>query len=158
MHAGEKYFDDYELGEIVPAASRTVTEADVVNFAGLSGDYHPLHINDLFAQKSQFGRRIAHGMLTLTIMSGLMHTAGIAGDKSMAFLSLRNWDFKAPIYLGDTMTVRIEVADKHESKKPDRGVITFHCQILNLSRDGEVSSEGDWVQMYARRGPAAPSS
>ena len=79
MHAGEKYFDDYQMGEIVPAASRTVTEADVVNFAGVSGDYHPLHVNDLFAQKSQFGRRIAHGMLTLTIMSGLMHSAGIAG-------------------------------------------------------------------------------
>lgn len=152
MHASEKDFDGYELDELIAAPSRTITEADVVNFAGVSGDYHPLHTDDNFAKKSQFGRRIAHGMLTLTVMSGLMHAAGVASDKSMAFLSLNNWGFKAPVYLGDTITVRITVAHKHESKKLDRGVITFHCQIVNLTRGGEVSSEGDWVQMYGRGG------
>ena len=124
-----------------------------MNFAGISGDYHPLHTDEGFAKKSQFGGRIAHGMLTLTVMSGLMHAAGIASAQSMAFLSLTNWNFRAPVYLGDTITIKISVADKHESKKPDRGVITFHCQIVNVTRGGEVSSEGDWVQMYRRGGP-----
>jgi len=151
MHALDKYFDDYQPGEVVPAPSRTITEADVVNFAGLSGDYHPLHMDDLFARQSRFGARIAHGMLTITIASGLLYAAGISSDKSMAFLGIKGWDFKAPVYLGDTITVRITVAEKHESRRPERGIITFRCQVVNLSRDGEVACEGDWVQMYRRR-------
>ena len=155
MTALDKDFDAYIVGEVIPAPSRTVTETDVVNFAGISGDYHPLHMDEQHAKASQFGQRIAHGMLTMTVMSGLLFMAGVSSPHSLAFLGLRDWNFKAPVYFGDTITVRIEVADKRESRKPDRGIVTFHCQIINVTRDGEVSSEGDWVQMYRRQTPAA---
>ena len=151
MHASEKHFDDYQVGEVIPAPSRTITETDVVNFAGLAADYHPLHVDEEFARKSQFGQRIAHGMLSFVVMSGLLYLAGVSSDKSMAFLGIRDWNFKAPVFIGDTLTVRITVVDKHASKKPDRGVLTFHCEVLNVTRSNEVACEGKWVQMYRRK-------
>ena len=154
MLAVDKDFDGYRIGEVIPAPSRTVTEADVINFAGISGDFHPLHMDETHARASQFGERIAHGMLTLTVMSGLLFSAGVSSPHSMAFLGLQDWRFRAPVFFGDTITVRIEVVNKRESSKPDRGIVTFHCQVINVTRDGEVSSEGDWVQMYRRQLPA----
>ena len=71
MHARDKDFDGYAVGEIIPAPSRTITEADLVNFAGVSGDYHPLHVDEEYAKASPFGGRIAHGMLTVAVVSGL---------------------------------------------------------------------------------------
>ncbi len=151
-----KWFDDYKQGDVVPAPSRTVTEADVVTFAAFSGDWHSLHTDDLFAKQSQFGSRIVHGMATIAIMSGLMFRAGLASDAAMGFLGINNWAFKAPVYMGDTITAHIEVKEARVSRsKPDRGIITFHIQIVNKTRKNEVSSEGDWSQMYSR-GPYAP--
>jgi acyl dehydratase len=146
----DKNFDGYELGEDFYSPGRTVTETDVVNFAGLTGDWHYVHTDALAASKSQFGQRIAHGTLTFAIASGLMARMGIGSEHSIAFLAIRNWTFKAPVFLGDTIRVRVEVKDKHESRKLDRGVITFLCQVLIANRDDEVSSEGEWVQMYKR--------
>jgi len=150
VNAHEKDFNAYTVGEVIPAPSRTVTEADVVNFAGVSGDYHPLHLDETHARASEFGERIAHGMLTMSIMSGLMFSAGISSPYSMGFLGLNDWKFAAPVYLGDTVTVRIEVANKRETRRGDRGVVTFRLQIINRTRDDEVACEGDWVQMYRK--------
>ena len=150
MHARDKDFDGYAVGEVIPAPSRTITEADLVNFAGVSGDYHPLHVDEEYAKASPFGSRIAHGMLTVSVVSGLMFAAGLASEHSMGFLGVEGLRFKSPVYPGDTVGVRIEVAGKRETSRGDRGVVTFHFQALNVSRGGEVACEGDWVQMYRR--------
>jgi acyl dehydratase len=147
----ERYFDDYEVGDLVPCPNRTITEADVVNFAAYSGDWHPAHTDQLYAERQIYGERILQGMASLAIMTGLMFRSGVFSDASVAFLGLRDWRFRAPIRIGDTISLRLEVIEKRLASRGDRGVVTFHIAVLNRSRADEVASEGDWVSLYLRR-------
>jgi acyl dehydratase len=147
MTAGRRYFEDIEVGEEYESPGRTVTETDIVLFAGLSGDYNVLHTDAEFMKKSIFGERIAHGLLGLAIQSGLFYRAGPA-YATLAFLGLR-WKFKAPIKIGDTIRVRARVTAKRETSKPDRGIVVVERQVLN-QRD-EVVQEGETELMVERR-------
>ncbi|HXG03344.1 MAG TPA: MaoC/PaaZ C-terminal domain-containing protein [Candidatus Binatia bacterium] len=147
MTAGRRYFEDIAIGEEYESPGRTVTETDIVLFAGLSGDYNVLHTDAEFMKKSIFGERIAHGLLGLAIQSGLFYRAGPA-YATLAFLGLR-WKFKAPIKIGDTIRVRARVAAKRETGKPDRGIVVLERQVLN-QRD-EVVQEGETELMVERR-------
>jgi acyl dehydratase len=142
------HFEDFEVGTETVTDSRTVTEADVVAFAGLSGDYNPLHVDAEFARTSPFGERIAHGLLGLAIASGLVSRTGAIEGTTLAFLATE-WRFTAPIKLGDTITVRSRVADKRETSKPDRGVVTFAVQVVN--QRSEVVQEGTQTLLMKRR-------
>ncbi|HEY3185522.1 MAG TPA: MaoC/PaaZ C-terminal domain-containing protein [Gaiellaceae bacterium] len=142
------HFEDLEVGTETETDSRTVTEADVVAFAGLSGDYNPLHVDAEFARTTPFGERIAHGLLGLAIASGLVSRTGAIEGTTLAFLATE-WRFTAPIKLGDTITVRSRVADKRESSKPDRGVVTFAVQVVN--QRSEVVQEGTQTLLMKRR-------
>jgi acyl dehydratase len=145
------YFEDYTPGLVIPCPSRTVTEADIVNFAAYSGDWHPAHTDQLYAESQIYGERILHGMASLAMMTGLMFRAGVFSDASIAFLGLRDWRFKAPIRIGDTITLHLEVIEQRPARKPDRGVVVFKIAILNRTRQNEVASEGEWVSLYLRR-------
>ncbi len=148
MTADERrHFDEIRIGEEYESPGRTVTEADIVIFAGLSGDYNVLHTDAEFMKHSIFGERIAHGLLGLSIQSGLL-TRGMRPYATIAFIGLR-WKFKGPIKIGDTIRVRARVIDKKETSKPDRGIITLARQVLN-QRD-EVTQEGETDLMVARR-------
>ena len=148
MPADERrHFDEIQMGEEYESPGRTVTEADIVIFAGLSGDYNVLHTDAEFMKHSIFGERIAHGLLGLSIQSGLL-TRGMRPYSTIAFIGLR-WKFKGPIKIGDTIRVRARVIDKKETSKTDRGVITLARQVLN-QRD-EVVQEGETDLMVARR-------
>ncbi len=142
-----RHFEDIELGEEYESPGRTVTEADIVMFAGLSGDYNVLHTDAEFMKSSIFGERIAHGLLGLSIASGLL-TRGMRPYATIAFMGLR-WKFKGPIKIGDTIRVRAKVAAKKETAKPDRGIISVARQVLN--QRGEVVQEGETDVMVARR-------
>ena len=142
-----RYFDEIQAGEEYVSPGRTVTEADIVIFAGLSGDYNVLHTDSEFMKSSIFGERIAHGLLGLAIQSGLL-TRGMRPFATLAFLGLR-WKFKGPIKIGDTITVRAKVLEKRETSKPDRGIITLQRQVLN--QKGEVVQEGETDVMVERR-------
>ena len=141
-----RHFDEIEVGEEYDSPGRTVTEADIVSFAGLSGDYNVLHTDAEFMKHSIFGERIAHGLLGLSIQSGLL-TRGMRPYATIAFLGLR-WKFKGPIKIGDTIRVHARVIDKKETSKLDRGVITLARQVLN--QRGEVVQEGETDLMVAR--------
>jgi acyl dehydratase len=143
-----RYFEEIEVGEEYVSPGRTVTEADIVIFAGLSGDYNVLHTDAEFMKSSIFGERIAHGLLGLAIQSGLL-TRGMRPYATIAFLGLR-WKFKAPIKIGDTITVRASVISKKETAKPDRGVVILQRRVIN--QRGEVVQEGETDIMVARRG------
>lgn len=143
-----RYFDEIEVGEEYVSPGRTVTEADIVIFAGLSGDYNVLHTDAEFMKKSIFGERIAHGLLGLAIQSGLL-TRGMRPYATLALLGLR-WKFKGPIKIGDTITVRAKVIEKRETSKKDRGIITLQRQVLN--QRGEVVQDGETDVMVERRG------
>jgi acyl dehydratase len=142
-----RFFDEIEIGEEYESPGRTVTEADIVIFAGLSGDYNVLHTDAEFMKTSIFGERIAHGLLGLAIQSGLLQR-GMRPWATIAFAGLR-WKFKGPIKIGDTIRARGEVIAKKETSKLDRGLITLSRQVVN--QRGEVVQEGETDVMVARR-------
>ena len=141
-----RYFEEIEVGEEYESPGRTVTEADIVLFAGLSGDYNIVHTDAEFMKGSIFGERIAHGLLGLAIQSGLLSRA-MMPYATVAFGGLR-WKFKAPIKIGDTIRVRARVVSKQETK-PDRGVVVLDRVVLN--QRGEVVQEGDTELIVERR-------
>ena len=143
-----QYFEDIQVGDEYVSPGRTVTEADIVAFAGLSGDYNVLHTDAEYMKTSIFGERIAHGLLGLSISSGLGSRAVVCPFATIAFLGLR-WRFKGPIKIGDTIKVRMRVSDKKETSKPDRGIITVQRSVLN--QRGELVQEGDTELMIERR-------
>jgi acyl dehydratase len=143
-----QYFEDIEVGAEYVSPGRTVTEADIVAFAGLSGDYNVLHTDAEFMRTSIFGERIAHGLLGLSISSGLGARAMARPFATLAFLGLR-WRFKGPIKIGDTIKVRIKVTDKRETSKPDRGIVVLNRAVTN--QRGEVVQEGETDIMVERR-------
>ena len=121
-----KFFDEFVIGEEFITPSRTMTETDVVMFAAMSGDYNELHTSKEFTQGNQFGERIVHGLLGLAVSHGLLFRLGLLDGTAIAFLGIESWQFKAPIFFGDTIRVKVTVADKKESQsKTDRGVVKF---------------------------------
>jgi acyl dehydratase len=147
MAAARRFFEDIGVGEEYESPGRTVTEADIVLFAGLSGDYNVLHTDAEFMKRSIFGERIAHGLLGLAIQAGLF-TRATQAYASLAFVGLR-WKFKGPIKIGDTIRLRAKVLSKRETSKPDRGLVTLRRTVLN-QRD-EIVQEGETDLLVERR-------
>ncbi|MEK7701626.1 MAG: MaoC/PaaZ C-terminal domain-containing protein [candidate division NC10 bacterium] len=142
-----RYFDEIQLGEEYESPGRTVTETDIVIFAGLSGDYNVLHTDAEFMKRSIFGERIAHGLLGLAIQAGLF-TRATQAYATLAFVGLR-WKFKGPIKIGDTIRLKAKVLAKKEAGKPDRGLVTVQRTVLN-QRD-EVVQEGETDLIVERK-------
>ena len=142
-----RFFEEILVGEEYVSPGRTVTEADIVLFAGLSGDYNVLHTDAEFMKSSIFGERIAHGLLGLSIQAGLL-SRGMRPYAILAFLGLR-WKFKGPIRIGDTIKVKAKVIAKRETSKPGQGIVTLERQVQN--QKGEVVQEGETDLMVARR-------
>jgi acyl dehydratase len=128
---------------------RTVTEADLVHFAGVSGDFNPLHMDEVFAKTTMFGRRVAHGTLVLAISQGLRQSSGDFHGTLMALLEIRAWRFLKPVFIGDTVGVTTEVGELRQTSRPDRGVFVQRVQVTN--QRGEVVQEGELVSLIRRR-------
>ena len=142
------YFEDFHVGQEFVTKARTVTEADVVNFAALSWDTNQLHTDVEFAKGTQFGERIAHGMLGIVIHSGLSQMLGLMEGTILAFLGM-TWDFHLPIKIGDTVHVVQRVKEMRETSKTDRGVLTFQKELIN--QRGEVVQTGTTTVLLAKR-------
>jgi acyl dehydratase len=144
-----KYFDDWAVGSEYVTPGRTLTETDVVIFAATSGDYNELHTNDEFMKKSEFGRRIVHGLLGLAVSHGLLFRTGFLDGTAIAFLGIESWKFEAPIFFGDTIHVKLRVAEVRAStSKPDRGIVKLFLQIIK--QDGAVVQSGFKTLMLRR--------
>jgi 3-hydroxybutyryl-CoA dehydratase len=124
------YFEDYAVDSVTLSRGRTITESDVVNFAGLSGDFVELHMNDVYAKNGPFGRRIAHGALVFSISTGLMMQ--MTGDQEavIAFYGVDRLRFVAPVFIGDTVHLSRRVVEK-QLKNAERGVVAFENTVLN---------------------------
>jgi acyl dehydratase len=145
-----KFFDDFVVGEEYETPTRTLTETDVVLFAAMSGDYNELHTSEAFGKTTQFGKRIGHGLLGLAVSHGLFFRLGLVEGTAIAFLGIDSWKFEAPFFLGDTIRVKVRVAEKTPSRsKPDRGVIRFFFQVLK--EDQTVIQSGFKTIMIRRR-------
>jgi len=135
------YFEEFEVGYEVVSAARTITETDVVNFAALTGDWNQIHVNAEYAKETIFGQRVAHGLLGLSIASGLGAQLGFIEETVLAFRSLE-WKFSAPIFIGDTIHLKAKVKEKKELKKLGGGSIIFDIRLLN--QEGKTIQKGTW--------------
>jgi acyl dehydratase len=142
------YWDDFEKDAQFETSRRTVTEADVALFAGLSGDYNPLHTDEEFARTTPFGRRAAHGLLVLSIASGLANQLALFEGTTISLLDVSaRWT--APTFPGDTIHARITVTDTRASSKPDRGLLDILVQVFN--QNGTLVMESPWKVLLKRR-------
>ena len=150
-------FDDLTVGDEWESPRRTVTEADVVGFAGLSGDFNPLHVDHESARDGPFGRPVAHGLLGLSIASGLASHSPLVATQ--AFLAILEWKFVAPIAFGDTIRVITRVAALEPRSRGRRGVVTWHRRLVN--QHGKTVQEGLTQTLVRGRGtsstPGLPS-
>jgi 3-hydroxybutyryl-CoA dehydratase len=123
------FFDDVEVGQEWESLGRTVTQADIVNFAGISGDFNPIHMDHEFCKTTPFREPIAHGLLVLAISSGL----GIMYPpmRTLAFMEIREWRFLGPVHIGDTIRNKTKILAKEERSRGRRGVITWQRTIVN---------------------------
>jgi 3-hydroxybutyryl-CoA dehydratase len=143
-----RYFDDIQAGEEHTTPGVTVTESHVLQFAGLSMDFFELHTNEEFARQTVFGRRVAHGLLGLALADGLKNRSDF---QTHAIASLGwTWEFAGPIFINDTIHVRLQVKEKRASRsKPDRGVVVLSLEVIN--QRGEVVQKGENRLMVERR-------
>lgn len=144
------WFEDFVEGEERLSPGRTIGESDFNNFAGLTGDYSQVHTDEEFCKKTEFGTRIAHGLLGLSIAQGLMWRTNYTQGTGVASLGWDKWSFKAPIKIGDTVRARWKIAAKRESKsKPGMGIITEFVELIN--QRGEVTQSGEHITLVRRR-------
>ena len=136
------YFEDFEPGQHVSTVSRTITESDIVTFAGLSGDYTTIHTDAEYSRTTLFGQRIAHGLLVLSIASGLLIRSGIIEGTVIAFREIENWRFTKPVFIGDTVHVEVEVTETKAIPRLEGGNVFFNLQVNNQSN--EVVMKGNW--------------
>src|SRR5262244_1334546 len=135
-------FADLHVGMSFRSPGRTITDADLVAFAGLTGDYSELHTSEVYARNSEFGRRVAHGMLGLAYAHGLMWArTGELRETAIAFLGLHDWKFTGPIFVGDTIFVNYRIAELRDSRsKPTQAIAVFDVEVV--TQDERVVQRG----------------
>ena len=142
------HFEDFAVDNISTSRGRTITETDIVNFAGLSGDFVELHMNEVYAANGPFGKRIAHGALIFSISTGLSIQMNQIQDTVIAFYGVDKLRFIKPVFIGDTIHVVKKVTSREE-KGPGRGVVTFETTVLNQNAE-PVLVYNDKVLVKAR--------
>jgi 3-hydroxybutyryl-CoA dehydratase len=138
------YFEEFVVGEKASSTTRTITETDIVMFAGLSGDYNELHTSETYSNKTMFGKRIAHGLLGLSVASGLAFQMGFLIGTADAFRGLE-WEFSAPIFIGDTVHLEAEVTEVKPFPRLGNGRVIFKVALVNQS--GQVVQRGTWSML-----------
>jgi acyl dehydratase len=140
------YFEDFHVGQKFVTKARTITETDIINFAGVSWDHNQLHTDAEYAAGTPFGKRIAHGLLGVVAHAGLSYQ--LTEESILALLEL-NWKFHLPIYIGDTIHVEQKVKDLRESATGDRGILTFEKEVKN--QENKVVQTGTTTILLAKR-------
>ena len=149
MQSRGRYFEDFKVGEVLVTGRRTVEGGDVSRFAGLTGDFNPLHTDEVFATQAPFGARVAHGILTLAVSNGQQNLSGWFEGTALALLGLDRLRFTAPDKFGDTRHTEMTVKQARESSRADRGVVTFDVVVKN-QRDEVVCTYEENVLMRRR--------
>jgi acyl dehydratase len=145
------FWEELEAGDTAESLRRTVTEADVVNFCGVSGDFNWFHIDDVGAKESVFGKRVAHGMLVTSIATGLQVEKMEPKIATAAFVGLDSWQFRAPVFIGDTIRVKRTIGEKAENEKnPKAGWCKYEIEVLN--QEDKVVQRGVWNMLIQRKG------
>ncbi|MFL6024655.1 MAG: MaoC/PaaZ C-terminal domain-containing protein [Marmoricola sp.] len=143
-------FEDFEVGQVFESQRRTITESDVATFAGWSWDTNPVHTDAVGQAESRFGARIAHGVLGLSVAMGLASRLGIFESCSIALLGIERWQFVAPVLIGDTVQLRLEIVGARRTSKGDAGILERELTLLN--QHGTVVQHGRIDLMVSVRG------
>jgi len=136
------YFEEFEPGQHITSPGRTITESDIVAFAGLTGDYNQIHTDEEYSKKSGFGKRVAHGLLGLSIASGLAVRTGILEETVMAFREIDDWKFVKPIFIGDTIHVEMQVIETKALRRLGGGSVVIELKVIN--QNDETVMKGIW--------------
>jgi acyl dehydratase len=137
------YFEDFQIGQQVVTQGRTITESDIVTFAGLSADYNQIHTDAVYSATAGFGARVAHGMLVASIVSGLAVLTGILEGTIMAFREILEWKFSKPVFIGDTVHAILEVTDTKPAGRLGGGRVEIKVTVKN--QNGETVMGGKWA-------------
>jgi acyl dehydratase len=138
------HFEEFQVGDSVTSATRTITETDVVNFAALSGDWNLIHTDAEYSKSHPFGQRVAHGLLILSIASGLSVRLGFLEETTLAFRSI-DWKMQRPVVIGDTIHVRITVEETKAMARLGGGLVNFKVEVIN--QKGEICQKGNWEML-----------
>lgn len=145
----DKYWEDFEVGDVVLTPKRTVTSTDIVNFACLTGDFNEVHTNWEYCKQTQFGEPIAHGPLVYSIVGGLQYASGINDGTLIALLQIDGWRMLKPVFHGDTIHAELMVTAKKETSKNDKGAVEMKREFKN--QRGETVQEMTVKMLYKRR-------
>ena len=138
------HFEEFQPGDSVISATRTITETDVVNFASLSGDWNLIHTDAEYTRSHPFGQRVAHGLLILSVASGLAVRVGFLEETTLAFRSIE-WRMQRPVVIGDTIHVRITVEETKAMARLGGGLVNFKVEVIN--QKGEICQKGNWEML-----------
>ncbi|MCS6834984.1 MAG: MaoC/PaaZ C-terminal domain-containing protein [Anaerolineae bacterium] len=142
------YYEDFEVGARLVTRGRTITESDLVQFAALTGDYNPMHTDEQYAQKSFMGRRVAHGLLTLSYAVGQAYQLGILERTVLAFRELE-MKFSLPVAIGDTIRAELTVLEKQDARRLGGGTVKLEMRVTN--QDGKAVQKGVLTLLVAAR-------
>ncbi len=145
------YVEEFEIGASVTTPGRTIGEGDISLFAGLVGDFTPIHTDAHYAGKTAFGGRIAHGTLTMSTAIGLLTQVNLLGEGVIALLNL-NWDFKGVVMIGDTIHARVAPMEARKTSRPGAGIVKFGFDVRN-QRDETIQTGTMTVMMKTRDHP-----
>lgn len=143
------YFEEFQPGMTFVTPGRTVTESDIVSFAGLSGDYNLIHTDAEYSRTTPFGARVAHGLLGLAIVSGLAVRTGLLEGTVLAFREINEWKFVRPVFIGDTVHAVLAVTETKELRRLGGGAVSIDFDVRN--QDGETVMRGNWKVLIASR-------
>ncbi len=143
------WFEEFQTGQQIVTSARTVVESDIASFAGLSGDYNQIHTDAEFAQKTLFGQRVAHGLLILSIASGLAMRTGLMEGTVLAFREINNWKFTSPVFIGDTIHAELNVLETKAIPRLGGGFVVIEIAVKN-QRD-ETTMKGTWTALIASK-------
>jgi acyl dehydratase len=137
------YFEEFQVGQKITTVGRTISEADIMNFAGLSGDTNQIHTDAEYSKRTQFGQRVAHGILGLSIASGLAWRTGVLEGTVIAFREIKEWTFIKPIFIGDTIHAVLNVTETKAMSRLGAGLVTIQFDVHNQAGDSVM--KGAWT-------------
>ncbi len=143
------YFEEFTVGLRITTAARTVTEHDIVTFAGMSGDYNQIHTDAEFSKNTPFGQRVAHGLLGLSIASGLAMRTGVLEGTVLAFREINEWKFSKPVFIGDTIHVELLITETKALPRLGGGSVIIQLSVVN--QRGETAMKGAWTVLVASK-------
>jgi 3-hydroxybutyryl-CoA dehydratase len=143
-----RFFEDFEVGQKLTTRGRTITESDIVQFGALTGDFNPMHFDEDYMQGHMLGKRVAHGMLTVSYAVGQAYQLGFMEQTVLSFRGIE-MKFSAPVYIGDTIHVELIIQEVKEARRLGGGTVTLEVRIIN--QEGKAIQRGTWTVLVASR-------